>query len=120
MHSSKVLVIEYEHDTRVAYREALEPHGYTIISAANGLSGLEILQKDAKTIQLVILCLRMPILDGNDFLKLKSADDQIKTIPVIVVAREPKDLRHPATEVLQKPVASSDLLNAVRKISQTQ
>jgi|GEM_PF-3600120 len=118
MHSPKILVIEYDHDTRVAYRKALEQHGYVVTSTANGKNGLEILQKDAETIRLVILSLRMPIMDGNDFLRLKLADSQLEAIPVVVIAQSPSDLRYPVTEILKKPISNGNLLKIVRKYLQ--
>jgi len=118
MHSPQILVIEYDHDTRVAYRRALEQYGYVVTSTANGKNGFEILQKDAETIRLVILSLRMPIMDGNDFLRLKLADTQLEAIPVVVIAQSPSDLRYPVTEILQKPISNGNLLKIVKKYLQ--
>ncbi len=115
MKSPQILVIEYDHDTRVAYRKALENSGYVITSTANGRSGIEILERDLGEIQLVILCLKMPIMDGNDFLKLKSESVHLNSIPVIVITEVPNALRYPATEILQKPIPAPELLKAVRK-----
>jgi len=111
----KLLIIEYDHDTRVAYRKALEERGYIVLSTANGKSGIEILQGEGEHIRLVILCLKMPIMDGNEFLRLKSEDPQLDAIPVVVAAQSPSDLRYPVTEIIQKPIDNGDLLRIVKK-----
>jgi len=67
---------------------------------------------------LVILSLRMPIMDGNDFLRLKLADTQLEAIPVVVIAQSPSDLRYPVTEILQKPISNGNLLKIVKKYLQ--
>lgn len=113
-----ILVIEYEHEIRVAYRKTLETQGYRVISTANGKSGLEILQKEAETIQLIILSLRMPIMDGNEFLRLKLQDPKIESVPTVVIANYLNDLRYPVAEILQKPITNGTLVKVVRKYFQ--
>ena len=112
---TELLVIEYDHDTRVSYRKILEDDGYVVLSTANGKSGMEILQRDAEFIRLVILSLSMPIMDGNEFLRLKSADAALKSIPVVVITDLPNSLNFPATEIVQKPINKADLMNIVKK-----
>jgi CheY-like chemotaxis protein len=83
VNAEKILIIEDDHDIRVAYRSALESHGLEIFSAANGRDGLQLLSKI--TPKLIILDISMPIMNGVEFLKVKDSHPLYKDIPVLIV-----------------------------------
>jgi PAS domain S-box-containing protein len=63
-----VLVVDDEDSVRVAARKALEHYGYTVIVAENGRHALEIVRSRKSPIDLVLLDLTMPELNGEETL----------------------------------------------------
>ena len=67
-HPKSILLIEDDHDNRVALRMALEECGYQVQTAANGCLGLQILDRGVRP-GVSILDMMMPIMDGEEFLE---------------------------------------------------
>lgn len=62
-----VLIVEDESMLNEAYQVILSSEGYNILTAFNGKDALEVL-KD-KAVDIILLDLRMPVLDGIGFLE---------------------------------------------------
>lgn len=114
--SRKVLIIEGDHDTRVLYRRALEDAGYAVCSATNGRNGIDELRKSPSLIALVLLAINMPIMDGNEFLRIKSADPMLANIPVVVITVQPNSVLYPVSNIIQKPPDLSELIKTVKSV----
>lgn len=83
-HRQTILLIEDDHDNRVALRLALEEANYNVLTAANGKVGLGLLDRGAKP-DLILLDMMMPIMGGEEFLKrLKDRPDS-NNIPVVIL-----------------------------------
>ena len=61
-----VLVVDDEVAIRSLLQQTLEDLGYTVLSAENGAQGLELFDRSAQDIVLVLLDLAMPVLDGAE------------------------------------------------------
>ncbi|HXH32768.1 MAG TPA: response regulator [Bacteriovoracaceae bacterium] len=85
LETKSILVIEDDHDIRVAIRQSLEDCGYYVHSVSNGWDGLTLLERIAAP-SLIILDLSMPIMNGEEFLKLKVLNQKIVDIPVLVTS----------------------------------
>lgn len=109
----KILIVEDDHDVRVSYRKTLEEEGFVVHSAANGKNGLDLLRKKSSVIRLILLDINMPIMDGNEFLRIKSADPVFAKIPVVVITARPTSVTSPVDEIIEKP--PSDLVGTVKK-----
>ncbi len=83
-----VLVVEDEPDTRTMLQRTLEKDGWTVVTAANGLEGLAVL--DRLTPDLILLDLMMPELDGFGFLEAMRQRPATAASPVVVLTA--KDL----------------------------
>jgi putative two-component system response regulator len=83
------------------------------VEAANGLEALNIIKSEP--IDLVVLDVMMPVMDGPDFLKIFKSDDAYKDIPVAVLTtddtRKNEVLELGASTVLIKPIKEPDLRN---------
>lgn len=114
-HKRTILVIEDENHIRIAFQLTLESEGYDVVLAANGKVGLELLRKMEAPCA-VVTDLKMPEMDGYEFLKEKNNDPTIAFIPVIVVSATPDQSRLVGVaEVIRKPFDMSLLLAAVAR-----
>lgn len=108
-----VLIVEDDHDIRVALIELLESEGYTTHSASNGQEALEKLKQSSKPC-LVLLDMMMPIMNGREFLDVVMEDARLAPIPVIVVsAIADKVKTHGAQGFIKKPIDIDVILDVV-------
>lgn len=76
-----ILIVEDDTTLNEAYRTILETNGYTVSSAQDGKVALE--RIEASEPDVIFLDLRMPVMDGVEFLKefnQKHPDSKIKII----------------------------------------
>lgn len=113
-----VLVIEDEAQNRMIVRGALE-NEFSVIEASNGLEGLEILKESPPDV--IILDLRMPKMDGFQFLQeFQHLDPSFRTIPILVLTASTeyqsrlKALSLGATDFITKPFDLHELRLRVR------
>jgi len=84
MAKSKILIIDDERDIVDTLTLMLQARDYTVISALDGLEGLE--KAKSERPNLILLDIMMPGMDGyNVCMKLKS-DRETKNIPVVIVS----------------------------------
>jgi CheY-like chemotaxis protein len=118
----KILVVDDNPDDVKMISMILEPEGYEVVTAGNGLEALQ--QVESQDPDLVLLDVMMPELDGfAACAKLKSSPES-QGIPVILLTgvakcitktRYPINgvLRAEADEYLEKPVDPEELLRLV-------
>lgn len=80
-----VLIIEDNHDMRVVLRQHLEELGFSVVSAANGRDALLMLECGMMP-RFIISDLKMPIMDGAEFLQVKNSDHRFREIPTVVIS----------------------------------
>jgi len=120
-----ILVIDDDEAIRFLFKGTLEKLGHTVVTASNGDEGIECVKR--WDFDLVFLDLKMPGMDGEEFLK------QVKSIkpelPVTVITGYPgseimeRALKQGPFGVMNKPFDSSDIINAVNsflKVRQSQ
>lgn len=102
-----VLLCDDELMNRKVASKILEKEGFSVIEAINGREALEIL--NTATIDLILMDLMMPIMDGYEATKIIKEDDELSTIPLIIISalsdKEAitKGLELGADEYLTKP-----------------
>lgn len=79
----KILLIEDEKALHEALGGALKKSGHEVISAFNGEEGVVVLKQSVPDI--IVLDLMMPKMNGLDFLSFIKKDEDLKSIPVIVL-----------------------------------
>jgi two-component system, cell cycle response regulator len=103
----RVLVVDDERMNRMIARRPIEADGHSVVEAENGLVALEVLR--AQPIDVVLLDLVMPELDGYATLERIKADPALGHVPVIVVsavdqlASVVRCIEMGATDYLTKP-----------------
>jgi len=84
--SKVILIVEDEKELLQSYKELVESAGYVCLTALDGYEGLDILSKNLGGIDLVLLDLMMPGVDGLEVLRAVKADPgKYGDIPIIVL-----------------------------------
>ena len=115
---SKILIVDDEADMRLSLKRLLERLGHDVTEAAEGPGALAIVA--AGGIDLVLLDLRLPAMDGLEILKhIRSKDARLPVIMITgfgdpVLLEEAKRLG--ADKCLAKPFHNRDLAAAVAMI----
>lgn len=79
---AKILIVEDEASLNEAYTIILKKQGHTVTSTSNGLQALEAIKKKAP--DLILLDLRMPEMDGVEFLENLQPTTNYPKIKIIV------------------------------------
>jgi len=82
-HMANILVVEDEKDCSDMLSRVLTRRGHRVVRAANGWEGL--IAIDEQPIDLIVLDLMMPGMDGYTFLQILREDRKHTNIPVIVL-----------------------------------
>jgi DNA-binding NarL/FixJ family response regulator len=117
---SKVLIVEDEKVLNEAYELVLKKEGYDVSTALNGEEALEQVKKTK--FDLILLDLRMPKVDGVEFLKRSSPPKNFPSTKIIVFSnyddqKEVNDaIKYGATRYILKAWSSpSELIKIVRE-----
>ena len=90
-----------------------------IVEAKNGLEALNIL-KEQSDIGLILLDIKMPIMDGIEFLSNLESIADLKDTPVIVLTTDETKKReafdHGAFDFLLKPIREAELRKKILKV----
>lgn len=123
-----LLVEDNEGDVEMTERALRDMKPACNVSVAHdGMAALDFLLKrgphaDASSPALILLDLNMPRMDGKKFLEAAKGNEQLKTIPVIMLtsSRSPMDIREcyerHANCYVVKPFDGKEFMNAVRQI----
>ncbi|MBP3927214.1 MAG: response regulator, partial [Clostridium sp.] len=82
----RILVVEDNELNRELLKEILSVQ-YEVLEAENGRGALEILKHWEHQIELILLDIQMPVMDGFAFLEQLRKDDGLALIPVIVTTQ---------------------------------
>ena len=112
--SKVILLVDDSPTVRRMMEWALKPGGFRTLQAVDGIHALEIL--NAEPVDLAIVDLNMPRMDGIELIRSIRADEKLKVLPIILLTTEsrPQDreagLKAGANLYLTKPSAPSLLL----------
>src|SRR3954447_623245 len=83
----RILVVDDTHFNRRLLVRLLEDLGHRTVEAENGRVALDVLRApDTEPVDLILLDIEMPEMDGHETLAELKADDGLRDIPVIVVS----------------------------------
>jgi CheY-like chemotaxis protein len=115
----KVLIVDDDIRNIFALTGALEQHGITVLNAENGKDGLETL-KNNPGIDVVLMDIMMPELDGYDTIRIIRRLEEFKNLPIIAVTAKAmkgdreKCIEAGASDYISKPVNIEQLLSLLR------
>jgi two-component system, cell cycle response regulator len=108
--AGRVLVVDDSPVNRMVLTKALTADGHTPVTAENGLEALELLgSQEESDVDVVLLDLEMPELDGYETLARIKADERLRHLPVIVISSVDeldsvvRCIENGATDYLPKP-----------------
>ena len=114
--SRKRLLIADDIDSNREMLGELLQDDYDILYASNGIEVLETLRKYKGEISLLILDLFMPKMTGREVLKALQSDEELKTVPVIVLTvdhdAELECLQMGAMDFIPKPYPDIEIVKA--------
>ena len=117
-YKQKVLIVDDQPINRMLLSKILESN-YEVLQAGNGIEAFEILEKEKDCIQVILLDLIMPKMDGYTFLEKRKDIPTSNNIPVIVTTQaegkesEIKALEMGATDYITKPYHPAIILQRV-------
>ena len=118
--TEKILVIEDSEPNRVLMRQILAPHGYDLLEAKDGLTGIEMAR--AHMPALILLDIQMPVMNGFMVIRELRNDAELRKITVIAVSsfamkgdRE-KALEAGFDEYVTKPIDTRTFPELIKKV----
>lgn len=108
-----VLAIEDDQFIRLAISDILEEVDIRVMSAINGLSGITLYEQFSQDIDLVLLALALPDIDGvGVYRQLRQINETVKVIVTSGHAKPPDELSH--LPFLTKPYRADELITIVQ------
>lgn len=117
MNKTAVLVVDDERALRDFVRRNLEVRGFQVLSAANGLEALALFQNN--TVDLVVLDLMMPHMDGLETVRRIRQTSLIPVIILSALGEEDDKIRAldmGADDYLTKPFGVGELLSRIQAV----
>lgn len=87
-----ILIVDDEEDVRELYRTFLEPR-FVVVDAEHGEAALAVME--SRRIDLAIIDLHMPVMNGVNLIRAMRASPQLQAIPVIVQTSDRSALAAP-------------------------
>ncbi len=111
----KILVVDDNEDILEAMSILLTASGFEVVAAHHGGEALSRLHTEDQ-VDLIVLDLRMPTMDGWEFLRRKrQQSSEIARIPVLIVSSLAAPSITGAIAVLRKPVDPQRLIDTVAR-----
>lgn len=115
----KVLIVDDDVRNTFALAKALRPYGLDVVLADDGQLALEKLEQD-HGIELVLMDIMMPVLDGYETMRLIRAQPRWQDLPIIALTAKAmtedkqKCLQAGANDYLSKPIDIERLLSMIQ------
>lgn len=116
-----ILLIDDDPDIHHAVSAMLRPHGYRVTCCWTGPSGLAELRRSKPDLLLLDIMLSSPT-EGLDIAREIRSDEQINTIPVVLISAIGKKTHFadaaelPAEEYLEKPLTAEGLIASIERV----
>ncbi len=107
-----ILVVDDDKNTRMLFRAVLEAENYTVLTAENGKTALDVM--DNNHVDLVVLDVMMPEMDGYAFTSLLRQNDN--NLPILMVSAKqlPEDKKRGfivgTDDYMTKPIDEEEFL----------
>jgi len=115
-----VLVVDDERNIRRTLQMVLEGEGYQVMEAESAEQALDILSRPEQPVDLMVLDLKLPGIDGLTALERLRAEDLTRDLPVVVISGHAtvhdavKAIKLGASDFFEKPLNRERILVSVR------
>ena len=115
----KILIVDDDVKNVFVLASALENHGATVVDAKNGQAAIDRLHQESD-INIVLMDVMMPVMDGYTAMRLIRKDEQLKHLPIIALTAKAlkedrqKCIQAGADDYLSKPVDYDGLIRLVK------
>jgi CheY-like chemotaxis protein len=120
LRDKRVLVVDDDVRNIFALSSVLERHGMAVVTAGTGQEAIEKVSGDAD-IDLVLMDIMMPGMDGYDTMRAIREDPESRALPIVALTAKAmkgdreKCLEAGASDYLAKPVVTDQLLGVLRQ-----
>ena len=114
----QIMVVDDDKNTQLFLKAVLEAENYTVVTAGNGEEALALM--DTNHIDLVVLDIMMPKMDGYEFTKILRESDN--NLPILMVSARhlPSDKRHGfmvgTDDYMSKPIDEEEMLWRIKAL----
>jgi CheY-like chemotaxis protein len=115
----KILIVDDDVRNVFALTSVLESHGMEVLYAENGNDGIELLHRHPE-VDLVLMDIMMPGIDGYETMRAIRSEDSFKQLPIISLTAKAmkgdreKSIASGASDYITKPVDTDQLLSLMR------
>lgn len=116
-----VLTVDDSRVMRDLLRRALEPAGFRVVQAVDGVDGLRVLDDERPDV--IITDINMPNMDGFQLIEAVRGDASRPRVPILVLSTESDDAKKArarsagATGWIVKPFQPEKLVQAIRRVA---
>lgn len=114
----RIMVVDDDKNTRLLLKAVLEAENYTVITAENGEEALAVMERNH--IDLVVLDIMMPQMNGYEFTKVLRESDN--NLPILMVSAKqlPSDKKHGFSvgtdDYMTKPIDEEEMLWRIKAL----
>jgi two-component system chemotaxis response regulator CheY len=116
----RILVVDDDKTTRKMLYLILKTKGYDVVTAENGMDGLQKL--GLEQINLILTDMNMPYMDGIEFTKQVRANPDFSDIPIVMLTTEADEeekqraYKAGVDDYLVKPATAEQIVDSMKKI----
>lgn len=88
--NQKLLIVEDRETNRDILKEMFCSE-FTVLEAENGRQALDIMAEQRYDVDIILLDLEMPVMNGVEFLKIRSQTPELLMIPVVVITADERE-----------------------------
>lgn len=116
----KILVVDDDKTTRKMVSMILKSRGYEVVTAENGMDGLQKL--GLEQINLILTDMNMPYMDGIEFTKQVRANPETAHIPIVMLTTEADEeekkraYQAGVDDYLVKPATAEQIVESMKRI----
>ena len=114
----QIMVVDDDKNTQLFLKAGLEAENYTVVTAGNGEEALALM--DTNHIDLVVLDIMMPKMDGYEFTKILRESNN--NLPILMVSSRhlPSDKKHGfmvgTDDYMSKPIDEEEMLWRIKAL----
>lgn len=115
-----ILVIDDDETMRVALKRIFESEGYKVITAADGTQLSKVI--DETSLELIVLDIGLPWINGFELAKLLKENDELKKIPIVFISGKTSEFdvkrgfEVGANDYIKKPFDVEEIKKTVRAL----